>query len=255
MEDQLVDVDAERARLAGGGAQRARRRPGGRACAGRRRPSWARQARRRRARAGSPRRGRVSSAKRCARASSGTSSVSSITGRPAVAVVAPRGRGDVVPGRSSDAARGAGPPAPTISAPIREGNFPRGRPCPHHLPMRAWRRSSGAQRAACSGCCCSSRCGCPGTIASDIRGLRSSLRLSARARAEATGPGARAGSDLALLRLARAIHPARGAVRGGDARRWRESTRRPRARRVRRGRSSRSPREFRSPSRRLAGCS
>ncbi|HEY3613831.1 MAG TPA: hypothetical protein VGK92_09005 [Gaiellales bacterium] len=74
--------------------------------------------------------------------------------------------------------------------------------------MRVWRRSSGAQRAAFLGLLLLVVLWLPGTLASDIRGLRSSLRQSSRARAEATGPGARAGSDLALLRLARATIPA-----------------------------------------------
>ena len=92
VEDQLDDLDAERARLAGRGAQRgvgvgpaAHARHGGRR-------SWGRPARRRRARAGSRVPSTASSAKRCARASSGTSSVSSITGRPVVAAVVPRAR-------------------------------------------------------------------------------------------------------------------------------------------------------------------
>src|ERR1700712_1659909 len=96
---------------------------------------------------------------------------------------------------------------PTISTRIREGNLARGRPAAHDLRMRAWRRSSGAQRAAVLGLLLLIVLWLPGTLASDVRGLRSLLRLSSRARAETTGPGARAGSDLALLRLARATIP------------------------------------------------
>ena len=88
--------------------------------------------------------------------------------------------------------------------------------------MRAWRRSSGAQRAASLALLLLVVLWLPGTIASDIRGLRSSLRLSARARAEATGPGARAGSDLALLRLARTTIPRGAPYAVVTSRRWRE---------------------------------
>ena len=61
----------------------------------------------------------------------------------------------------------------------------------------------------------------PGTIASDIRGLRSALRLSARARADARGPGAQAATDLALVRLARAEIPPGGAYAVLTTARWR----------------------------------
>jgi hypothetical protein len=88
--------------------------------------------------------------------------------------------------------------------------------------MRAWRRSSGAQRAALLGLLLLIVLWLPGTLASDIRGLRSALRLSARARAEATGPGARAGADLALLRVARATIPAGAPYAMVTTRHWRE---------------------------------
>ena len=88
--------------------------------------------------------------------------------------------------------------------------------------MRAWRRSSGAQRAAVLALLLLVVLWLPGTIASDVRGLRSALRLSARARAEATGPGPRAGADLALLRVARAVIPAGAPYAVLTTRRWRE---------------------------------
>jgi hypothetical protein len=61
----------------------------------------------------------------------------------------------------------------------------------------------------------------PGVVASDIRGLRANLRLSAGERADVRGPGATAGSNLALVHLAEARMPARApyaVVLGG---RWR----------------------------------
>jgi hypothetical protein len=88
--------------------------------------------------------------------------------------------------------------------------------------MRAWRRSSGARRAAVLGLLLLVVLWLPGTLASDIRGLRSALRQSARTRAETTGPGARAGSDVALLRLARATIPAGAPYAVLTTRRWRE---------------------------------
>jgi hypothetical protein len=88
--------------------------------------------------------------------------------------------------------------------------------------MRAWRRSSGARRAAFLGLVLLVAAWLPGTLASDLRGLRSSLRLSSATRAEATGPGARAGSDLALLRLARTTIPAGAAYAVLTTRAWRE---------------------------------
>jgi hypothetical protein len=89
-------------------------------------------------------------------------------------------------------------------------------------PMRAWRRSSGARRAAVLGLLLLVVLWLPGTLASDVRGLRSALRHSARTRAETTGPGARAGADLALLRLARATIPAGAPYAVLTTRRWRE---------------------------------
>src|SRR4051812_17774736 len=88
--------------------------------------------------------------------------------------------------------------------------------------MGAWRRSSGAQRAAVVGLFLLVVLWLPGTLASDVRGLRSALRHSARTRAETTGPGARAGADLALLRLARATIPAGAPYAVVTTRRWRE---------------------------------
>jgi hypothetical protein len=88
--------------------------------------------------------------------------------------------------------------------------------------MRALRRSSGARRAVLLGLLLLIVLWLPGTLASDIRGLRSALRLSASARAEATGPGARAGSDLALLRLARTTIPAGAPYAVLTTRQWRE---------------------------------
>jgi hypothetical protein len=88
--------------------------------------------------------------------------------------------------------------------------------------MRAWRRSSGAQRAAVLGLLLLVVAWLPGTIRADVRGLRSSLELSARGRAEATGPGARAGSDRALLRLARATIPPGAPYAVVTTRAWRE---------------------------------
>ena len=61
----------------------------------------------------------------------------------------------------------------------------------------------------------------PGTFASDIRGLRSALRLSAQARADARGPGAQAATDLALVRLAKAEIPSGGAYAVLTTARWR----------------------------------
>ncbi len=87
--------------------------------------------------------------------------------------------------------------------------------------MRAWRRSSGAQRTALLGLLLLVVLWLPGTLAGDIRGLRSALRHSARTRAETTGPGARAGADLALLRLARATIPARAPYAVLTTRSWR----------------------------------
>jgi hypothetical protein len=88
--------------------------------------------------------------------------------------------------------------------------------------MPAWRRSSGARRGAALGLLLLVVAWLPGTLASDVRGLRSALRLSARSRAEATGPGARAGADLALLRLARATIPGRAPYAVLTSSRWRE---------------------------------
>jgi hypothetical protein len=88
--------------------------------------------------------------------------------------------------------------------------------------MRAWRRSSGAQRAAALGLLVLVVLWLPGTIAADVRGLRSSLELSARGRAETAGPGARAGSDSALLRLAGAKIPSGAAFAVVTTRAWRE---------------------------------
>jgi hypothetical protein len=89
-------------------------------------------------------------------------------------------------------------------------------------PMRAWRRSSGAQRIAVLVLLLLVVLWLPGTLASDVRGLRSALGHSARTRAETTGPGARAGADLALLRLARATIPAGAPYAVLTTRRWRE---------------------------------
>jgi hypothetical protein len=87
--------------------------------------------------------------------------------------------------------------------------------------MESWRHSSGARRAVLLGLLALIVIWLPGTLASDIRGLRSALRLSARARAEARGPGAQAGSDLALVRLAQAEIPPGEAYAVLTTARWR----------------------------------
>jgi len=87
--------------------------------------------------------------------------------------------------------------------------------------MESWRHSSGARRAVLLGLLALIVIWLPGTLASDIRGLRSALRLSARARAEARGPGAADGSDLALVRLAQSRIPSGAAYAVWTTARWR----------------------------------
>jgi hypothetical protein len=87
--------------------------------------------------------------------------------------------------------------------------------------MESWRGSSGARRAVLLGLVALIVIWLPGTLASDVRGLRSSLRLSARERAEARGPGAQAATDLALVRLAQAEIPPGQAYAVLTTARWR----------------------------------
>jgi hypothetical protein len=68
--------------------------------------------------------------------------------------------------------------------------------------MRAWRNAGSRRRAALVVLLALVAVWLPGVLASDVRGLRSALRLSARARADARGPAARAGTNLALLHVA-----------------------------------------------------
>lgn len=61
----------------------------------------------------------------------------------------------------------------------------------------------------------------PGTFASDLRGLRSNLRLSAAERADARGPNAKAGTNLALVHFAQTEIPAGAAYAVVLGDRWR----------------------------------
>jgi hypothetical protein len=61
----------------------------------------------------------------------------------------------------------------------------------------------------------------PGTLASDLRGLRSNLRLSASERSDARGPNAKAGTNLALLHFAQGEIPAGAAYAVVLGDRWR----------------------------------
>jgi hypothetical protein len=87
--------------------------------------------------------------------------------------------------------------------------------------MEFWRGASGARRAVLVGLFALVVIWLPGTLASDIRGLRSALRLSAQERAEARGPGAQAATDLALVRLAQTEIPPGGAYAVLTTARWR----------------------------------
>jgi hypothetical protein len=62
----------------------------------------------------------------------------------------------------------------------------------------------------------------PGTLASDVRGLRSDLRLSPAGRADARGPSAAAGTDLPLVRFAQSTIPSGAPYAVVRAGRWRE---------------------------------
>jgi hypothetical protein len=87
--------------------------------------------------------------------------------------------------------------------------------------MRTWGSMRRAERAVLVALVLLVLAWLPGTLAGDLRGLRSNLRLSHAGRTDARGPAARAGSDLELVRLAQARIPAGASyavVLGG---RWR----------------------------------
>jgi hypothetical protein len=73
--------------------------------------------------------------------------------------------------------------------------------------MRAWRNADGRRRAVLIALVLLIAAWLPGVLASDLRGLRSALRLSARARADYRGPRAGEGTNLALVDVARARIP------------------------------------------------
>ncbi len=74
--------------------------------------------------------------------------------------------------------------------------------------MRAWVNAVGPRGATLVVLLALIAAWLPGVLASDVRGLRSALRLSARERADFRGPDARDGTNLALLHVAGARIPA-----------------------------------------------